>query len=319
MPINKMIKLALRVLSYPNMKDVYKIQRSFLNIKSPHLLKPLYKLWDHKIVCNGKEVLVRIYPPKVDNKENLMIFFHGGGWVTESVNTYNKVCKSLAQRMKCRVISVEYRLAPENPFPNGLEDCYAVAKEIMAHAKQFDIAPEKITLIGDSAGGNLAAAVSLMARDRGEFCIYRQILIYPLTNNNHTNTSTFQSVHDNGTDYLLTSKRVCEYMELYASRVEDYNNPYFAPLISSDLTNQPKTLIITAEYDPLRDEGEEYGRRLERAGNMVCIYRMKDALHGFFSLDYHFAHVKRAYEIIRKFLDEESKVCQKEEGSDGVV
>ena len=132
----------------------------------------------------------------------------------------------------------------------------------------------------------------------------RQILLYPAVNNNHTpEGSQFDSIRENGTDYLLTSKRVCEYMELYRSSEEDLQSPYFAPLLG-ELSHQPDTLIITAEYDPLRDEGEEYGRRLKAAGNRVEIHRIPDALHGFFSLPPNFSQVKSCYEIISRFLRE---------------
>lgn len=154
-------------------------------------------------------------------------------------------------------------------------------------------------------GANLAAAVSLLARDRGEFSVARQILVYPSTYNDHSENSPFDSVRENGTDYLLTSKKIQDYMALYMRSEADLESPYFAPLLAEDLRCQPRTLILTAQYDPLRDEGEEYGRRLARAGNRVRVYRMKDALHGFFSLGPGFAHVKCAYRAIRAFLDED--------------
>jgi acetyl esterase len=148
----------------------------------------------------------------------------------------------------------------------------------------------------------LAAAVSLMARDRGEFLPSKQILIYPATYNDHTEDSPFPSIRENGKDYLLTSKQIQDYLELYTPNVEDRNSPYLAPLLAEDLTNQPATLIITAQYDPLRDEGEAYGLRLKEAGNKVKMYRMKDAVHGFFSLPWKSEYVIRAYEIINCFL-----------------
>ena len=205
----------------------------------------------------------------------------------------------LTRRM---VVSVDYRLAPEYKFPAAPEDCYAVAREIYLNDSLLDTRPEEIALIGDSAGGNLAAAVSLMARDRGEFLPAKQILIYPATAADHSETSPFPSVHENGTDYLLTSKRVCDYMDLYRSGDEDLHNPYFAPLQAADFRDQPDTLIITAEYCPLRDEAEEYGHRLMKAGNRVMIRRIPDALHGYFSLPARFVQVKRTYEIINRFL-----------------
>ena len=143
--------------------------------------------------------------------------------------------------------------------------------------------PEDIVLVGDSAGGNLAAVVSLMGRDRGVFQVKRQILLYPATYNDHSpETSPFESIRENGQDYILTSKRLCEYWELYLSP-DDWYDPYAAPLLEKDLTGQPDTLIITAEHDPLRDEGEAYGKALAEAGNRVVINRLEGAIHGFIS------------------------------------
>lgn len=304
MAINKAMQLALKALSYPeiDVRETYKVRRTLASISAP-ALNPIYKLFDRKILSNGREISVRLYPPKDNSRKLLIIFFHGGGWVTESVDTYNNVCKTLANQTNAKIISVEYSLAPEHKFPIGLEDCYAAAKDVHLYPELYDADGYDIVLAGDSAGGNLAAAVSLMARDRGEFSVKEQILIYPSTNSDHSKSSPYVSIHDNSTGYLLTSKHICEYIELYKSSDEDLKNPYFAPMLASDLSNQPRTLIITAEFDPLRDEGEAYGTALAAAGNTVRVYRMKDALHGFFSLDYRFPHVKRSYKLINDFLD----------------
>jgi acetyl esterase/lipase len=250
------------------------------------------------------DIPVRIFLPKQKETLNkVLIFFHGGGFVIGNIDSYSATCSNMANQTGHIVVSVDYRLAPEYPFPAAPEDCYAVTREIFMDADLFDVKPEDITLIGDSAGGNLAAVVSLMARDRGEFLPARQILLYPSTWNDHSETSPFPSVLENGTDYLLTSKKICEYMDLYVSRKEDFKSPYLAPLLEEDLSGQPRTLIISAQYDPLRDEAEVYGRRLYNNGNAVEVYRMKDALHGFLLLPKHFVHVKKSYEIINRFLD----------------
>lgn len=314
MPINRATRAALRTLSYPanmNLKQVYKVERAFDKIKSP-LLSPLYQHWDKKIEREGHDVRVRLYPPHNRTDNRLLLFFHGGGWVHENVDTYNNVCRALARRTGCRVASVEYGLAPEHVFPEGVEDCYAAARAIYEEPERFGVNASEITLIGDSAGGNLAAAVSLMARDRGEFEIAQQILIYPATYNDHSPTSPFPSVHENGTGYLLTAARVENYMQLYAGgKPEHLNSPYFAPLLAKDLSHQPRTLIITAEFDPLRDEGEAYAYALRRAGNISMFYRMPDALHGYFSLPPRFTQVRYTYDMIDHFLNGEAASCRK--------
>lgn len=313
MAINKFMRLALKALSYPDIdiRKTYQIERFMNYIKFPPTLLPKFQWRNQALLSEGREILTRIYFPEEDAQEHTLMFFHGGGWVTENVDTYNSVCIALARATHSKVISVEYRLAPEFPFPQGFNDCYEAARALITQPESFgfdsQFDPQKVVLIGDSAGGNLTAAVSLRARNEGIFQVPRQILIYPATYNNHQNSgenpSPFPSVIENGTDYLLTSKRICEYTDLYKRDDNDLQNPYFAPLLADDFSDQPDTLLITAEYDPLRDEGEEYGRRLKEAGNKVISYRMKDALHGFMSLGIGYVHVRRAHELIQAFLN----------------
>ena len=312
MAIHHLTRLALKALSYPDLqvKKLYPLERTMRAIPAP-AHQAAWRPWDRKVLDGEREILVRLYKPPRGQARHTLLFFHGGGWVFESVDTYNSVCRDLARGTQCNVISVEYRLAPENRFPDGLHDCYAAARELFLDPGGVYLPPRDVTLIGDSAGANLAAAVSLMARDRGEFRVPRQILIYPATYWDHSQSSPFPSVHENGTDYLLTSKRICDYMDLYRRSDEDLHNPYFAPLEARDFSRQPDTLIITAEYDPLRDEGEEYGRRLQAAGNRVQIHRMPDALHGFFSLGPRYVHVKRAHALINQFLSGDDTPCGK--------
>jgi len=305
MAINKAMQMALRALSYPDLdlKKTYKLQRQITNVAHP-FIKPLYEMWDHKVSLGDYDIPVRIFMPSEETAvKKILIFFHGGGWVIGNIDSYTTVCSNMAKQTGHLVISVDYRLAPEYPFPAAPEDCYAVAKEIFSNASLFDVEQEDITLIGDSAGGNLAAVVSLMARDRGEFLPSKQVLLYPATGSNHSETSPYPSIRENGTDYLLTSKRVNEFIDLYKSSDEDLMNPYLAPMLSKDLSKQPRTLIITAQYDPLRDEGEAYGKKLYAFGNEVEVYRMKDALHGFITLPRHFIHVRRSYDLINRFLN----------------
>ena len=305
MAINKAMRIALRALSYPDLdlKKTYKLQRQLKTAAHP-VIKTLYHMWDHTVSIGDYDIPVRIFLPSEQYAlKKLLIFFHGGGWVVGNIDTYTNLCSNMAKQTGHIVISVDYRLAPEFKFPTAPEDCYAVAKEIYENAELFDVKPEDITLIGDSAGGNLAAVVSLMARDRGAFLPAKQILLYPSADSDHSEASPYLSVIENGTDFLLTSKRICDYMDLYKSSDEDLKNPYLAPILSEDLSHQQKTLIITAEYDPLRDEGEAYGKKLYEFGNQVEVYRMKDALHGFLSLPKHFVHVKRSYELMNRFLN----------------
>ena len=296
-------KLGLKILSIPHisLKKHYKAYRKVLNIINPPI-EPIYKVLDHKIIKDKREIPVRVFIPRKNPLPKLLIFFHGGGWVTGNIDTYTNVCANMANRTNHTVVSVDYRLAPEHPFPQGLEDCYWATREIFLNCEKLNFKEDDISLIGDSAGGNLAAVVSLMARDRGEFLPKKQILIYPATYYDHSEASPFPSVIENGKDFIMTSKRIQDYMDLYVKNMEDRLNPYVAPLLSDDLSNQPKTLIITAEFDPLRDEGEAYGIKLKEFGNDVKMYRIKDALHGFLSSPLNTNHTDELYDILNSFL-----------------
>ncbi|MEF9940916.1 MAG: alpha/beta hydrolase [Lachnospiraceae bacterium] len=311
MAINKTMKKVLTALSFGGIE--VEASRHLANLKALDPMKIFRKTIDYQIYNKDYQIPTRTYLPEEGalggdgmegNTYSVLLFFHGGGWVTESVDNYERVCARMATATNHIVVSVDYRLAPEYKFPIGLEDCYAVAKALYTNRFILNVDPDRITLIGDSAGGNLTAALSLMARDRKEFMPLRQILIYPATNNDYSESSPYVSVKENGTDYLLTAGKMTDYLNLYASCEEDKQNPYFAPLLETDLSNQPKTLVLTAEYDPLRDEGEAYAKRLLEAGNQVEVHRIKDALHGYFALGIRYLYVQESFELINKFLEE---------------
>lgn len=304
--MNPVKKAALKVISGTllNVKKHYKIYRGILSAANPYF-KPIYHALDRKIMVDDREIPVRVFHPKQRGSSKILIFFHGGGWVTGNIDSYTHICANMADSTNHVVVSVDYRLAPEHPFPAGLEDCYCATREIYLNLGLLRCTQNDITLIGDSAGGNLAAVVSRMARDRGEFLPSRQILLYPSTYWDHSENAPFPSVKENGSDYILTAKRIQNYMELYAPDETDRRSADVAPLLADDLSNQPETLIITAQYDPLRDEGEAYGRKLREFHNHVAICRMDDALHGFLALSKKSDAVKRCYEIINDFLSDE--------------
>lgn len=290
-----------------DVKKHYKLKR-----KAEKLITSLYKpsytytVWDHSIRDGFRDIHVRIFTAPDSDKEKTILFFHGGGWATGDIDSYKPVCINIAKHTGYPVVAVDYRLAPEHKFPAAVDDCYFVMNAI--HDNYFEgLVPEKIILVGDSAGGNIAAAVSLLARDKGGYVPESQILIYPSTYNDHTENSPFKSIIENGYDYLLTAKMIEDYISLYKNADEDLTNPYFAPLLAEDFSHQPDTLIISAELCPLRDEGEYYGEKLREAGNEVEIYRMKDGLHGFFSMPYSYGKVKTAYEVINDFLEKENQ------------
>ncbi len=310
--LSKPVKAILHALSYGGVE--VEASRRLADIKKLDPLRILCKRLDEEIYNGKYQIPIRLYfaseeameevtaAGKETVPEAVLLFFHGGGWVTESVENYDRVCARMAQATGCLVISVEYRLAPEYRFPMGLTDCYAAARALFLGEIFPGLDPENITVIGDSAGGNLTAAVSTMARDKGEFRVRQQILIYPAVNNCYTEESEYPSVRENGEDYLLTARKLEDYLNLYQSSPADRQNPYFAPILADDFHNLPRTLILTAQYDPLRDEGEAYAQKLKAAGNDVELHRIADALHGYFALGIKFLHVQESFEYINQFL-----------------
>lgn len=288
------------------MKKSYKAKRRLVSLLNPPI-KNEYTTLDRKMMVKDREIPVRIFLPETNEvkRKKVLIFYHGGGWVTGDIDSYTITCRILANNTGHTVVSIDYRLAPENPFPRGVEDCYHVTKKIFEQPDILNCKQEDITLIGDSAGGNLAAVVSLMARDRKEFYPNKQILIYPATNYDHSETSPYLSVQENGSDFLVTSQRIQDYLDLYVENEEDKKNPYVAPILADDLKKQPDTLLISAEYDPLRDEGEAYGKKLKEFGNHVEIHRIENALHGYFSANLNKDLLAETYQYINSFLNNE--------------
>lgn len=276
----------------PDWTKFYKVHRVLLKAKEPHIPKTIYQRYDQTITQGEYSVPIRVYPRKGSSK--IIVYIHGGGWATENINTYHKTCRSLSIHCDATVVAIDYSLSPESKFPRATKECYLVVQRVIAKARKQG---RKVILMGDSAGGNLCAVVSLMCRDKHAPTVDKLVLLYPVTYYDYTQTSPFRSVHDNATDYILTSKRMQEYITLYANTSADYKHPYFSPLCAKDFSNLPDTLILTAQYDPLRDEGEYYGKMLSKGGNNVKVVRMLGTMHGFF------VHDKKAIPIAYKVIN----------------
>lgn len=241
--------------------------------------EPVQQVRDAKIAGPGGEIPIRIYTPDVPKPAPVLIYFHGGGWVLGDLDSHDHVCRSLANLTPCVVASVDYRLAPETKFPAAVEDSYAALEWIAANAGELGIDPHRIAVGGDSAGGNLAAVISLLARDRkGPQPVY-QVLIYPATDM-RMNTP---SMEENADGPLLTKAAMHWFIDHYLRGGSDKLDPLASPLLAADLSTLPAAFILTAECDPLRDEGEDYGRRLEAAGVPAEVKRYAGMPHGFFS------------------------------------
>lgn len=319
MALNKAVLAAFKAATRlsPDVKSSYKAQRVAEDVSGALTLPDPRCRVDSMTATapDGYEIPLLVFTPRdidfslrdgiqvAEDSKGTILFFHGGGWVNGDTAFYADACTTTAIQLSRRVVSVDYRRAPEHRFPQAPEDCYEVARQLFAGTLLPGTNPNDIVLFGDSAGGNLAAVVSLMARDRGEFMPQRQMLLYPATYNDHSPSSRFESVRENGQDYLLTSQDVVDYMELYISGPQDLQNPYFAPLLAPSLASQPQTLVISAQYCPLRDEGETYAMRLQQEGGTVDCYRMFDAVHGYFLYPSVLSLVKDTYRIMRNFLD----------------
>lgn len=223
---------------------------------------------------------VRVYHPSPGTPLPLLIYYHGGGWVIGNIEVVDKPARALANASQCVVAATQYRLAPETKFPGPVEDCYAVTSWLAEHAGEVGADAGKLVVGGDSAGGNLAAAVALMSRDRGGPEIAYQLLIYPVTA--PARGTQFDSYRDNADGYLLTRGSMEWFWDHYLASPDDGNNPYASPLKASDLSGLPPAMVITAEFDPLRDEGSAYADRLQEAGVQVKVSRYDGVIHGFF-------------------------------------
>ena len=223
---------------------------------------------------------VRLYRPSARTGLPVVLFIHGGGWMVGSIATHDNICRKLAKRAGALVVSVGYRLAPENKFPAALEDVYTALQWANAESGAFGGDPGRIAVAGDSAGGNLAAAVCLVTRDRGGPPIRFQALAYPGLDASNLERESYIL---NGKGYFLTRNIIEQVIPQYVNRAAEVFDPCVSPLLAGDFGGLPPGLVITAEFDPLRDEGEAYAARLSAAGIPCRAHRYNGMIHGFMS------------------------------------
>lgn len=226
------------------------------------------------------EIPLRVYTPEREGPHPVLVYLHGGGWVIGDLETHDALCRALTNAAGCLVAAVDYRLAPEHKFPAAAEDAYAATRWVAAHAAEMNGDPRRVAVGGDSAGGNLAAVVALMARDRGGPPLVHQLLVYPVTDS----ACDTASCRENAEGYFLTLDMMRWFWRHYLNSDSDGENPYAAPLRARDLRGLPPALVLTAEFDPLRDEGEAYAARLRDAGVPVQLKRYDGMIHGFFGM-----------------------------------
>jgi len=257
---------------------------------------------NRKIPGPAGNIPVRIYTPEGEGPFPVIVYFHGGGFVLLSVETHDVVCRLMARETGCKVVSVDYRLAPEHPFPAAPEDCYAATKWVDDHRKELNAEGTPLYVAGDSAGGNLATVVCLMAREHNGPDVSKQVLLYPVTDyHHHGNSSPYPSYQENAVGFGLSNLKMSHFWDFYIAKEEDRSNPYASP-IKADLTGLPPALILTIEKDVLRDEGEEYGKRLQEAGVSVTMKRVEGTIHGFLRTFPEAEESREAHQLIAQFL-----------------
>ncbi|MGV9753327.1 alpha/beta hydrolase [Nocardia farcinica] len=230
---------------------------------------------DHVIPGPGGDLTVRVYVPHGDALRPVVVFAHGGGFVFCDLDSHDEFCRSTAQAVDAVVVSVDYRRAPEHPGPAAMEDLYAAVTWVHRHAGEFGGDAERIAVAGDSAGGNLAATVSLAARDRGGPPIAAQVLIYPVIDDDFDT----ESYRRYGAGYYNTTEAMRWYWQQYAPHGTD--SPYLVPTRADSLAGLPPAVVVTAELDPPCSAGEDYARRLAAAGVPVTAHRFDGLFHGF--------------------------------------
>jgi acetyl esterase len=239
---------------------------------------------DRTIPGPGGEIPVRVYTPPGDGPAGVLVYLHGGGWTIGGLDTHDHPCRTLCAEAGVVVVSVDYRLAPEHPFPAALDDAWAVLEWVADNAVEIGGDPTRLAVGGDSGGGNLAAVVALMARDRGGPALRFQLLIYPAVDLRADAVERFPSLTENAEGYILTYAAMQFFMGNYRPDPALAHDWRLSPLLAPDHHGLPRALIITAQFDPLRDEGRAYAEMLEAAGTPVTLSLYEGTVHTMFQL-----------------------------------
>jgi acetyl esterase len=226
---------------------------------------------------DGESLELRIYWPHGSRSFGACLYFHGGGWVLNSIDTHDDVVRRFAEASGCVFVSVNYRKAPEHKYPAAIEDAWTALNWVANHAAELQVDPKRIAVSGDSAGGNIAAALCLMTRDRKGPPISYQVLIYPITDCDFERPSYLE----NADGYFLTRSQMQWFWQHYVTTPEQMREPYASPMRAESLRGLPPAFILTAEFDPLRDEGEAYANALRQAGVNVELHNYHGLIHAF--------------------------------------
>ena len=286
MPLDPQIEFVIGLVKKANAPEFWQLtpdqarEQYLLRVAKLAVKEPIFRTDDRRIPGPGSHIPIRVYTPREirpGEKLPVLLWFHGGGFVIGSIDTHDSVCRMLANQADCIVVSADYRLAPECKFPAAVEDCEAALKWVALHAVEFGADPQAIAIGGDSAGANLATVVAILARDAGHPKITFQLLIYPCAAPEPETPSHYKFAEG----YVLSRNTITWFFRLYQRSRADSNDFRFAPLIADDLANLPPALVLVAGYDPLRDEGVDYAKRLIEAGNRVRLVNYEGMIHGF--------------------------------------
>jgi acetyl esterase len=242
--------------------------------------EPVGRVEDVTLPGPGGRLPARLYRPDAPGPLPALLYYFGGGWTLGGIDTADGICRRLANSAGALVVTVGYRLAPEHPFPAAVHDCHAALRWVARHAGELGVDADRLAVAGDSAGGNLAAAVTLLARARNGPRLRGQLLVYPNTDQ----LADDASLRANEDPWLFNRHSVAWYRRHYLAADRDAADPLASPLRAPDLRALPPALVITAEHDPLRDQGEAYARRLAEAGVAVELTRYPGMVHGFFAM-----------------------------------
>lgn len=256
--------------------------------------EPVGNVRQYPLAADGGTIPVRIYTPGEEGPFPILVWIHGGGWVRGSLDSVDPTCRALANEVGCAIVSVGYRLAPEYPFPVGLEDCYTALEWVEANHEIVLGDPDRIAVAGASAGGNLAVAVALLARDREGPSLVHHVPFVPVLDRPRST----RSYEENATGYGLSRTDMEWYWSHYVGAAVDAGNRYAAPLQARDLSGLPPATILTAGHDPVRDDGIEYADRLRETGVEVAHHHYPDMPHGIASAAYYHEDIGRAPEAI---------------------
>jgi acetyl esterase len=279
---------AVETLSASEAREAQRRRRATLAV----VPEPIAEVFDSPVPLSAEDVQVRVYRPTADTTP-IVVFVHGGGWVLCDLDSHDHLCRRMARLAAVTVVSVGYRLAPEHPFPAALDDVMAVIEWVSTMGATIGGDGSPIAIVGDSAGGNLAAAATIRCRDEGGPPIGAQALVYPVLDG----TRSSSSYRDNGEGFYVTANAMRWYWDHYLGRTDPLN-PWASPFHAAALSGLPRALIITAELDPLRDEGEAYASRLAEEGVETSCVRFHGMFHGFFSMLTVLPEARRAMSLV---------------------